>query len=360
MTAPLTPPDCDLRGLQFMPLDVMRLRDSDLALLSSGDEFKAAVLLWCASWLQVPAASLPDDDRRLMKLAGGVDQKTWAKIRGEALRGWTLCSDGRLYHQVVAEKALEAWDRRGDFEDKHENKTSRQQRWRERCKALSQQLRDAGVTPPAGASLTALEEMVARLPHVDGEASTGASTETSTVDGREMPLTGTGTGTVEDSDPNGSAQFEIESPPDPLADLRSLEPRMASWRLALKVLMARGGYPESRARPLVGKWQKTCAPAELWEAAEGAWTCGTLDPVSYITKALEGIKARAEGDFNPMLTPEPWRQRKWLEEFTEGQFAWDYRRGPKPDEPGCRIAPDLLREFGIEPAAPVVVAGGAA
>lgn len=47
---PLVPQEVDLRGLTFMPLDVARLRDSDLAIEATGDEFRAAVLLWCASW----------------------------------------------------------------------------------------------------------------------------------------------------------------------------------------------------------------------------------------------------------------------------------------------------------------------
>jgi hypothetical protein len=37
------------------------------------------------------------------------DPQEWARIREQALEGWQLCSDGRLYHPVVAEKALEAW-----------------------------------------------------------------------------------------------------------------------------------------------------------------------------------------------------------------------------------------------------------
>jgi hypothetical protein len=110
MAAPLTPPDCDLRGLPFMPLDVVRLGDSDLAALSTGDEFKAAVLLWCKAWAQVPAASLPDDDRVLAHLTG-LGPK-WKRVRSVALKGWVKCSDGRLYHPVVAEKALEAWKHR--------------------------------------------------------------------------------------------------------------------------------------------------------------------------------------------------------------------------------------------------------
>jgi hypothetical protein len=93
-----------------MPLDVVRLRDSDLAVTAEADEFRCAVLLWCASWHQVPAASLPDDDKVLAQYAGyGRVVKEWMKVREGALRGWVKCADGRLYHAVVAEKANEAW-----------------------------------------------------------------------------------------------------------------------------------------------------------------------------------------------------------------------------------------------------------
>lgn len=110
MTEPMTPPECDLRGLPFMPLDVVRLADSDLFALSTGEEFKAAVALWCKSWLQVPAASLPNDDRILAHLSGAGSR--WPKVKAMALRGWIECSDGRLYHPVVAEKARHAWKQR--------------------------------------------------------------------------------------------------------------------------------------------------------------------------------------------------------------------------------------------------------
>lgn len=107
---PLTPPDCDLRGLPFMPMDVVRLLDSDLFALSTGEEFKAALALWCKAWLQVPAASLPDDDRVLAHLSGAGSR--WKKLRPMALRGWVKCSDGRFYHPVVASKAADAWKHR--------------------------------------------------------------------------------------------------------------------------------------------------------------------------------------------------------------------------------------------------------
>ncbi|MCR6734461.1 MAG: YdaU family protein [Afipia sp.] len=113
MTEPLTPPELDLRDFPYMPLDVVRLRDSDLAVVASGEEFRTAVLLWCASWHQVPAASLPSDDRLLASLAGfGRDLKGWKAVREAALRGFVKCDDGRLYHPVIAEKAIEAGTKR--------------------------------------------------------------------------------------------------------------------------------------------------------------------------------------------------------------------------------------------------------
>jgi hypothetical protein len=107
---PLVPAEVDLRDFHYMPLDVVRLRDSDLAARSTGEEFRAAVMLWCAAWHQRPAASLPDDDVILANLAGyGRAVDAWLGVKDGALRNWKKCSDGRLYHPTVAEKANEAW-----------------------------------------------------------------------------------------------------------------------------------------------------------------------------------------------------------------------------------------------------------
>lgn len=125
LPAPLTPPDCDLQDFKFMPLDVSRLRDSDLASDETPEACWAAVLLWCASWHQIPAASIPDNEQWLAKQAGyaqrGKISEDWAAVKPGAMRGWVKCSDGRLYHPVVAEKAIEAWE------------SKRDQRWRTEC-----------------------------------------------------------------------------------------------------------------------------------------------------------------------------------------------------------------------------------
>jgi hypothetical protein len=113
MTEPLTPAGLDLRDFDWMPLDVMRLRDSDLSVLATGDAFRAAVLLWCAAWHQVPAGSLPGDNRLQANLAGyGRDLDGWATVKADAMRGFVECSDGRFYHPIVCGKAIEADEQR--------------------------------------------------------------------------------------------------------------------------------------------------------------------------------------------------------------------------------------------------------
>lgn len=113
---PLVPGDVDLRDFAFMPLDVGRLRDSAITDVVTGEEFRAAVLLWCAAWHQVPAGSLPNNALQLSKFAGyGRVVTEWEKVAPGALYGFVECSDGRLYHPVIAEKAKEAWEKKSEF-----------------------------------------------------------------------------------------------------------------------------------------------------------------------------------------------------------------------------------------------------
>lgn len=100
--------EVDLRRYPTLPLDVQRFRDSDFVALASADEFRAAVLLISAAWHQVPAGSLPSDDRLLSALAK-VEMKTWKKIRQGAMRGFRQHSDGRFYHPVLTETVIKSW-----------------------------------------------------------------------------------------------------------------------------------------------------------------------------------------------------------------------------------------------------------
>ncbi|RQZ78826.1 DUF1376 domain-containing protein [Burkholderia cepacia] len=96
-----------------MPIDVPRLLGSDLVHDESPEACWSAMLLWCVSWHEVPAGSMPDNDEWLAKRAGywhkGKLDPTWHSVRDGALHGWIKCSDGRLYHPVLAEKVNASW-----------------------------------------------------------------------------------------------------------------------------------------------------------------------------------------------------------------------------------------------------------
>jgi hypothetical protein len=131
LPAPPVPPSTDLRDYDWMPLDVKRLRDSETASKADPEAFRAAVLLWCAAWHQVPAASLPDDEHELAKFAGfGRTLREWRKVRDHALRGFAKHSDGRLYHQVVAEKAITSWISK--LQQRHISECSKLKKWNQR------------------------------------------------------------------------------------------------------------------------------------------------------------------------------------------------------------------------------------
>lgn len=104
--APFVPADCDLRDLPAFML-ARGIATSTLAMESTGDEFKAAIILYEATYDQVPAGSLPKEDRALAFLSRAGTK--WNKVKGVALRGWIECNDGRLYHRITAEKVLIAW-----------------------------------------------------------------------------------------------------------------------------------------------------------------------------------------------------------------------------------------------------------
>jgi len=112
LPAPPVPADCDLRSFPDFPLSIQDLRNSGMQVEVEPAAGWFAINLWCASFHQVPASSLPDDDAILAYLAGlGRDVRTWRKMRkAGALRGWVKCSDNRLYNPKVSEKAIKAWN----------------------------------------------------------------------------------------------------------------------------------------------------------------------------------------------------------------------------------------------------------
>lgn len=112
-TAPLVPAEVDLTDFAFMPIMIARLKQSRAWLACKRKPELAFYMfnLWTAAWHGRPASSLEADDDVLADLAM-CEPRTWSKVKADVLRGWVSCTDGRLYHPVVAEHALSAWMQR--------------------------------------------------------------------------------------------------------------------------------------------------------------------------------------------------------------------------------------------------------
>lgn len=198
---PLVPAEVDLRGLDYMPFFGHHLLGSEFHARCSDAEWRAGVTLWWAAWNQVPAASLPDDDVALCRLADlGRDVKEWKRLRANALHGFVLCSDGRLYHRFLAGQALIAWDKRLADREAREGETDRKRRERERRQHLFEQLASVGVTAPWNAPTATLRELVTR--HVTAPVTPKATPVT-------PPVTRTGGGQV------GTCHAEVTPPVPP-------------------------------------------------------------------------------------------------------------------------------------------------
>lgn len=180
--SPLVPAEVDLRGLEYMPLLGGRLFGSDFDLDASDAEFRIGLRLWWAAWNQVPAASLPREDHRIAGLAGLKENpKRWQQVRARALAGFVECSDGRLYHPIVAEQALIAWEKRGEAREKQENNTERVRRLRSERRKMFAELRAAGQVPAFDLPMPELRALHQR--HVTEDETrtvTGAVTVTET------------------------------------------------------------------------------------------------------------------------------------------------------------------------------------
>ena len=201
---PLVPAEVDLRGLPGFMLNVERLLASELVALGTPEECWAAVRLWCRAWQQTPPASLPDDKRILAAFAG-VSAAKWRQIREMAMHGFFLCSDGRYYHRVLAEEALNAWNRRVTYHKRRVRESTRLQKWRtEKAKYTLTEMRyetplKRVSTPPGNANETPSETRYETPSETRSETPSETRSETPSETRSETHVkrleTGTGTGT---------------------------------------------------------------------------------------------------------------------------------------------------------------------
>lgn len=264
LPAPLTPADCDLSDFPYMELDVRRLRDSKFASTPNGDAFRAGILLWCAAWHQTPAASLPDDDIELASLAGygrmPFSVKEWRKVRAEALHGFVKCSDERLYHPVIAEKAAHAFIAKekfayGKYRDRmrKENK-ARVEDGKQEFGIPTQEQWKSGAYPHG-------------IPPESPPNSKQFPSENTLKGNRE----GEGEGTT--SVPTGTGG-EAAKTSDQLT-------KDELWK-AGKSLLSQAGLPAAQCGSFVGKLVKDYGDAIVIDAVRGAVVARPADPVEYL------------------------------------------------------------------------------
>lgn len=300
MSKPLTPPECDLTDFGSMFFDVRRLLTSETWIEAAETPRlgHALMCLWMESWHQRPAASLPNNEPVLARLAM-CDLRTWKRIREKVMAGWVLCDDGRWYHPVVAEKALEAWGRKASYRD------------RTAAARAAKEAKKGDVTTPVTDSVT------------------GADKDPLT------RLKGRGRGRVKDSETDVSG----ENAP--------IDPEKKAWDDAVSLLTSAGGLAPGGARGFIGKLKADFGidAKDLLPAIGQAIANQTQDPAGYLRKAAEGIGKRKGGgapvppDGAAPASADDWTRRLGL--FRESGY-WPGSWGPRPGEPQCQCPADLL------------------
>ena len=129
LPAPLVAPDVDCADLDGFMLNAERLMSSELLALHGNEIIGAALLLWCRAWKQRPAASLPDDDRVNASFAR-MPVARFRRFKSAIMRGFVKCSDGRLYHKVLAPEAAKAFERKVAHRKRREADAKRLREWR--------------------------------------------------------------------------------------------------------------------------------------------------------------------------------------------------------------------------------------
>ena len=256
---PMTPLECDLHDYPWMPLDVTRLFASETWVLGSAEEKVAALSLWARSWHQVPAGSLPDNDRMLSHLSDAGAR--WSKVKVHAMRGWVKCSDGRLYHPVVCEKANESW----------QSKLAQRARTDAARKAKADRKHSVTADPQTPKTPPVTEHL------------TMSVTEPVTEPVTDIVTSSTGKERKGDKKERKSSELRSGDEPPPLPDARA-----ELWQVGLGLLGRMTGKPPKACRTLLGQllrpMRDDCAGllAVLREAEEAR----PVEPVAWLQGAV--------------------------------------------------------------------------
>lgn len=142
---PLIPAEVNMGGNDWFPLYFGRLRKSRWWRRASDVARARNVMLWGEAYSAETAGSLPDDDDELAEAAGyGLDAAAFRAVKAEIMEPWTLCSDGRWYHPMLCQVAMEAWSRKSATRKKEATRKAEQ-------RARLKKQREAAAAPPTPA-----------------------------------------------------------------------------------------------------------------------------------------------------------------------------------------------------------------
>lgn len=107
MREPPYPADTRAKGWR-LELDYEKIEQSDTWDLAAEIPMAqhALLMMWYVAWKQTPCGSLPGDEASI-RAKCRVSAKLWPAMRDVLLRGWWLASDGRMYHDTIAERVQE-------------------------------------------------------------------------------------------------------------------------------------------------------------------------------------------------------------------------------------------------------------
>lgn len=284
--AALTPPDCDLQDFPFMPLMVARLRKSKAWVKARRNPALGfyMVNLWMAAWHEVPAGSLEDDDDVLAD-AAMCETAKWPKVREEVLRGWVKGEDGRLYHPVVCERALEAWQAKGERRERNDHENDRKRREREERAQHFSALKEAGIHKPWNTSLTDLRKAVHDLS--GGQVSDGPAAVRNPSRLREGQGEGYGERQGQGERQGSSSEAKASGGKPPMTP----EEIIFGYGLSL---LTNAGTPEKQARSFLGGLRKGRDDADVVNALRDCIRAKPLQPLEWLAAALPPIGGKGK------------------------------------------------------------------
>ena len=313
----------------------------------NAQETGAYLMLLMIAW-RSSECRLPDDDDRLARWAR-VDRRTWQRIKPTIMEFWT--HDGGFWIQRRLSKEREIVSKRAEVA-RHNGQQGG------RPNSLNNNDREN----PVGSSRVSREKapipifirssLRSDMSEPDGS---NASVPIGSVS-RDLPDEGT----------PPCAAASPDGPPAPAAPRKRL-----AYPVEFDALWA--AYPTdpnmSKSKALdawkrLGPDDRRAAMASIPGFRAYCRKNPTYRPVHlvrFITdRRFDGFVSNTAppGSATPAgsvaeLTPEQRgnAQRSLVRDWQNSPFGWPYKLGPKPDEPGCQIPPEILAEFDLGPLA---------